>query len=164
MHDWLIKNGYQLIADIKIGGYYTIPTTTANWGGGGTTEKHFVSGFVKTRIRQETTLKKIQLYVASKPAAVTNFYFEIWRFDQSSRKYDRISQEDVWSSITGGTTNLITLASPVSVKEGDYVGYGVISSSDPGSFLTKADSGTSSFTRQTNATMYTTGAVTAMLS
>lgn len=147
--------------DIDIGGYFTVPSAGADWGAGGSSEMHFLSAFYKARIRQDTTLTKVQFYVASKPSAVTAFYIEVWRYDSSTQKYDRISQEDVWSSVTAATLNTITLATPVTVKEGDTIGYGYTSSSNPGNFLNKEDSGTSVYNRQPNATYYTTGTTTA---
>lgn len=117
-------------------GYDAITTGAADFGASGT-EFHVLTYSHKNRIRQVGSLTQVKFYTPSKPAQLTAFYIEVWRATDPDNptSFTRISQEDVLASITAATTNTVTLASPVSVQEGDFIGYGYTASSDPGNFL-----------------------------
>lgn len=124
---------------VYIGGYDAVSTAATNLASG-VTERHYLNWVNRSRIRQDGTLTTVELYTALKPAALTAFFFEIWRTN-SAAGFDRVSQEDILASLTAGTSNTVTLATPVSVIEGDYVGFGWTASSDPGPFLTTIATG-----------------------
>ncbi len=120
---------------VEAGGRVAISTEAANTGGG-TTQKHFLNSYRTSLIRQDGKIEKVSLYVASKPASVTAFFFEVWR--KNGETWDRVSQEDIWPSVTGGQINDITLKAAPLAQEGDFIGCGYTCTSDPGLFLTAA--------------------------
>ncbi len=120
---------------VEAGGRIAISTEAANTGGGAR-EKHFLNNYRTSLIRQDGKIEKISLYVASKPASITAFFFEVWR--KQGETWNRISQENIWPSVKGGQVNDITLKSAPLAQEADYIGYGYTCTSDPGLFLTAA--------------------------
>jgi len=116
---------------VQSSGYYTLNSGSINIGTG--TTFYVLSLAHRTRIRQRGTLYSVQFHLPSKPAALTSFYFQVWRKDGSN--YDLVAQEDILSSMVGGGTSTSVLTVPFEVLEGDYVGYGYTASSDPGNFL-----------------------------
>jgi|GEM_PF-1368372 len=120
----------------QYGNVDTISTGVANVGATDV-EAHYLSAAHRSRIRQDGNLTQVKMYFASKPASLTAFYIEVWR--ENGSNFDRISQENILSKISGGSTNTVAL-DLVDVKEGDYIGYGWTASSDPGNFLTSVDS------------------------
>lgn len=116
---------------VQSSGYYTLNSGSVNIGTG--TTFYCLSLAHRTRIRQAGSITRVAFYLPSKPAALTAFYFQVWRKNGSN--YDRIGQENVLSSMVAASDNDITLATPIDVLEGDYVGYGYTVSSDPGNFL-----------------------------
>ncbi len=137
-----------------VGGYSTIVTTAADVGSLSTSEAHYISRFNKSRIRQNGSVNQIEIYFASKPAELTAFYFEVWRINGTN--YDLVSSQNILSLVTGGTTNTITLPTPVTAQEGDYVGFGWTSSASPGNFLTSIAGGTGASYNIVNASYTTT--------
>lgn len=118
-------SGLRLIGGSNIAecaNYGSIVTGSADWGGGGT-ERHFLNNQHNARIRQNGIVTRIRFYMAKKPSTLRSFYFEIWR-KKDNGLWDRISQEDILSKLAGGQINDVVLDNPVSVNEGDYIGYG----------------------------------------
>ena len=124
---------------VETGCYDAISTGSPAFGSGNTI-RSFISVCPKSRIRQDGTITQIKINFDSKPAAVTNFYFEIWR--RNGSLWDRVTQQAIWSGASVGV-NVITLGTPVAAKEGDYVGYSWTCSSEPVYFLSvTANTGT----------------------
>lgn len=116
---------------VQSSGYYTLNSGSVNIGTG--TTFYCLSLAHRTRIRQSGSITRISFYLPSKPAALTSFYFQLWRKNGSN--YDLIGQENILSSMVAATDNNITLSTPIDALESDYVGYGYTVSSDPGNFL-----------------------------
>jgi lysophospholipase L1-like esterase len=120
---------------VEAGGYAAVTTGNANWGISGSYRSFFAVNNHQTQIiRQDGSIVRFQMYFASKPAALTAFYFQVWR-KTSPTTWDLLFSEDVLSSIVGGQVNTITLATSAQVHEGDYVGYGYNANGDVPNFL-----------------------------
>jgi len=118
---------------VKAGGYVTITTGGTNWGTDlGVTSMYWLLNQHNQRIRQSGTVTKFTVYFSAKPAAITHFYFMIWR--NNGTTWDKISSEDIWTQVTAASINTITLTTPVAVQEGDYVGFGLTCTSQTGNF------------------------------
>lgn len=118
-------------------GTAAIDTAAANFGSG-LTEYHVLDNYQQSRVRQNGTLVRTDIYLASKPASLTNFYFEVWRPNSiaaTPTSWTLVSSQDVLASLAGATTNQVTLGTPITVQVGDYIGIGFKASSDPGNFL-----------------------------
>ncbi|MFC1613280.1 SGNH/GDSL hydrolase family protein [Patescibacteria group bacterium] len=118
---------YQANSDLVITGPYDTATSgTANWGKTSTTgTRDFISIGQKYRIRQNGTISRVKLYVAS----VTNtdgLYVMVWRKDGST--YDLVGiSNNIVNDVTGSTINTVDLSSPISgVQEGDFYGYRLV--------------------------------------
>jgi len=139
---------------VLAGGYRAIPTTsTPNLGSDAVNARYFLNRQQDTRIRQTGVLTQVQMYLDAIPPALTAFYIQIWRRNPDGT-YNRISSEDVLPSLADGM-NTITLATPVAVVEGDFVGYGYTGDS-PADFFMQTLSGTSAL-RYTNTEPRETG-------
>ena len=128
---------------VNYGGYYTVTSGTLDWGYIATGERHFLTAQHQSRIRQNGTLTEIEVYYNASPN-ISKIYFEIWR-QNTTITWDRVSREDISSKLSSGI-NRVSLSTPVLVKEGDFVGYGIVTT------------GTSKF--QFNATYGTVAAAT----
>lgn len=126
--------------EIAASAYDPILTTAAN--SGNAQNLYVLNNANKSRIRQTGSITKIQMYFASKPAQLTAFYFYVWR-KNAAGTFDMVGSEDILSKITGGTTNTITLTTPIAAKEGDYTGYGIAGTAAPVNFMTGYTSVTS---------------------
>lgn len=110
-------------ADLSIAGPYDTATVgDGNWGTNANDSKEFITIGNKYRIRQEGSLSKIKIYVAS-ITGTTGFYIKVWRNDGST--YDLVGTSgNLAGSLIAGQMNEVELASPITgVQEGDYLGY-----------------------------------------
>lgn len=84
--------------------------------------REFVTIGNKHRIRQTGSITQIKIYCADN-TGLAGFYIKIWRKDGTT--YDLVgTSDDLVAGFTAGAgVKTITLASPIAVQEGDYVGY-----------------------------------------
>ena len=104
----------------KTAPYCDIPLQgAANWGG---TDIEFIQSGHDYRIRQNGTVYQIRFAVAN-VSNLEEFYFTIWRKNESSG-YDRVGiTGDLTSYISNNGINTINLPNPIEgVQEGDYYG------------------------------------------
>ncbi len=106
----------------KVAPYDTISTASPNIsdGGGG---RSFINVSNRHRIRQNGTVTRVRFYITAGGGTVNTFKVSIWRKDGST--YDMVGEsENFAASITTGTTNTITLGTPITgVQEGDYIAF-----------------------------------------
>jgi len=109
------------------GGYAAIQNGggSADWGtSGGTSTRYFLTANNLGRIWMTGLLTHVQLRVENKSANVTNLWVSIWRKNQAGT-YDLVGEEDVWDSLIAAEISTVQLASPIAVRQGDFVGYGI---------------------------------------
>lgn len=119
------------------GGGYLNPITTGGvgWGIGANTSRYYLSANNESRIWMTGSLTAVRLYIGVKHADITAFYVSVWRKNVAGT-YDLIGQEDVWPSLAASSITTVTLATPIAVVQGDYIGYGITASSTSGSYQT----------------------------
>ncbi len=122
---------------VNAGGYQPAQSGAANFGSG-ITEGTVLYNNRQTKIRENGYIENFKMYFTSKPAALTAFYFQVWRKGDSETAWNQVYSENVLSKISGGSINTITLTSPALVHEGDYVAVRWTASSDPGNFMFNA--------------------------
>jgi lysophospholipase L1-like esterase/uncharacterized OsmC-like protein len=108
----------------KVAPYDTISTGTTNISDGASgLGRYYLTVANHYRIRQSGTIEQVKFYASPVSGTVTIAQLQVWRKDGST--YDLVGQsEDFGASVTEGTTNTITLSTPITgVQEGDYVGF-----------------------------------------
>lgn len=101
----------------------TYDVGAANWKGYTTNStRSFLNLGHQDRVQQSGTVTKVEFHTVD-ASTVSGFYVNIWRDNGSS--YDLIgTSENLAPSLVSGSTEIYTLASPISgVQEGDYIGY-----------------------------------------
>jgi lysophospholipase L1-like esterase/peptidoglycan hydrolase-like protein with peptidoglycan-binding domain len=108
----------------KVAPYDTISTALTNISDGASgLGRYYITIANHYKIRQSGTIEQVRFYASPVSGTVTIAQLQIWRKDGST--YDLVGQsEDFGASVTEGTTNTITLSTPITgVQEGDYVGF-----------------------------------------
>ncbi len=102
---------------------FTVPGD-CNWGvGDGSFSREWLDKNYHYRIRQNGTIKGIRAYFGDLKG-VTEFYVKIWRYNDTTAKYDLIGvSENLIDKISSNQINDVILDSPIAeVQEGDYYG------------------------------------------
>ncbi len=124
---------YSLVAP-----YDTIATGSGNQSdGAGASGRWYTTITNKYRIRQDGDITHASIYIAS-GATVDTFTIQVWRKDGST--YDLVGESDnLADQITAGTTNFLTLDTPITdVLEGDYYGFHIDSPGTVTSLVSKS--------------------------
>ena len=117
----------------KIAPYANIPNQLSpNWPSSSYTtyqDMEFIQANHNNRIRQNGTIYNIQFTVAD-PSKLDEFYFTIWRKNESGG-YDRIAITENLKYLIANNTPYILLPDPIeNVYEGDFYGYRIKTSGD----------------------------------
>lgn len=127
-------------------GYYTVSVPESPLGIlTASTGRTYLNRNNLSKIRQNGSITKVKLFLTN-TSDILEVFIDVWRKDGTT--YDRIIHSDITSLIADGI-NVITLPTPVSVLEGDFVG--ISGKQDAG---TAASMGVQS---QTNGIWYVNG-------
>jgi lysophospholipase L1-like esterase len=79
-----------------------------------------ISGYRLDRVRQNGNIERIDLANLITLNHLTNFYICLWRYNGAT--FDRIGYQNIFSLLSIGL-NSVTLPTPISAIEGDFIGY-----------------------------------------
>lgn len=133
-------------------GYETILTGTGGAFLNGVT-RYYLNVAQRSKVRQTGTIYKARFYLHVNPPELSAFYIYVWR--KAGGVWSIVDSQNVYSQLVGAAINTVYFTPGLSAKEGDYIGYGHISSVIYSFTYATANSGTGLY--YTNSHPGTTG-------
>jgi lysophospholipase L1-like esterase len=108
--------------EVVVGGYIPVSDSGGVNFNSSSIGRQYFNNAHESRIRQNGDITKVKMYIPNTAdwGNLTSYYFQVWRKDGAT--YDVIGEEDISASLVINQINTVTLSTPITVQEGDFIG------------------------------------------